>query len=213
MRPLILLRPEPGLSASATRAAALGLEVIGHPLFGIECLPPPTVRGMFDAVVVTSANAVRCGEQILRAFADVAAYAVGEATADALRAIGIEPAFTGSGGIEGLTLPEGRLLHLCGERHRPLEGEATSVPVYRAIPTTDSLPPLAGTVVAVHSPAAGERLDALAGAARHSAMIAAISPTAAAACGEGWLAVRSAPNPDDQSLLALAAGLCQSPSR
>jgi uroporphyrinogen-III synthase len=44
-------------------------------------------------------------------------------------------------------------------------------------------------------------------------LIAAISPTAAAACGEGWLAVQSAPNPDDQSLLALAAGLCQSPDR
>lgn len=215
MRRILLLRPEPGLSASAARAVALGLAVIRHPLFAIECLatssPPPS--GAFDAVVVTSANAVRCGARLLQAVAPLPAYAVGEATAASLRSIGIEPEATGSGGVRGLDLPEGRLLHLCGERHQPVGGDAVAYPVYRAVPVQAPLPPLGGLVIAVHSPAAGEQLDALAGDDRRSARVAAISPAAAAACGGGWLDVQSAPRPDDQSLLALAAGLCQSDPR
>ena len=36
MRKLLLLRPEPGLSASAERARAIGLDVIACPLFRVE---------------------------------------------------------------------------------------------------------------------------------------------------------------------------------
>ena len=62
MRKLLLLRPEPGLSASAERARALGLEVIACPLFAIEPVeweaPDPAD---YDALLLTSANAVRHG--------------------------------------------------------------------------------------------------------------------------------------------------------
>ncbi len=50
MRKLLLLRPEPGLSASAERARALGLEVIACPLFRVEPVEwqapiPPAMMG------------------------------------------------------------------------------------------------------------------------------------------------------------------------
>ncbi|HEY0629709.1 MAG TPA: uroporphyrinogen-III synthase, partial [Sphingomicrobium sp.] len=62
MRKLLLLRPEPGLSASAERARALGLEVICRPLFEVEPVewasPDPAA---YDGLLLTSANAVRHG--------------------------------------------------------------------------------------------------------------------------------------------------------
>ena len=36
MRKLLLLRPEPGLSASAERARSMGLDAIACPLFRVE---------------------------------------------------------------------------------------------------------------------------------------------------------------------------------
>ncbi len=213
MRTLVLLRPEPGLSASAARARALGLDVIEHALFTVEPVPATLPDGEFDAMVVTSANAVRCGGALLDRFHSLPAYAVGQATAAALREAGIEPSAVGTGGVEGLALPPGRLLHLCGETHKPLIGKVAAVPVYRMAPTDEPLPDLGGKVVAVHSPAAGARLDALAGRDRGRALVAAISPAAALSCGAGWAAIQSAAAPDDESLLALAAVLCQSLSQ
>lgn len=212
MRRLILLRPEPGLSASAARAEAMGLKVVRHALFAIEPIAATLPGGEFDALVLTSANAVAHGGDVLKAARHLPVYAVGEATAEAARAVGLRVAAVGRGGAEGLDLPVGRLLHLTGERHRALPGETVSVPVYRAVPAGDPLPDLAGAVVAVHSPAAGERLYALA-TARESTRIAAISTAAATACGAGWQQVQSATAPDEPSLLALAAALCQSAAR
>ena len=72
---------------------------------------------------------------------------------------------------------------------------------------------IAAAVLAVHSPAAGRRLGALAVAGRETATIAAISAAAAAACASGWQAVAVADRPDDAALLALAAALCKGDAR
>ena len=213
MKTLVLLRAEPGLSASAARAEALGLRVVTHPLFTVEPIPAMLPEGKFDALIITSANAIRCAGDLLDKVRHLPAYAVGEATATVMRDAGIDPVGVGGGSIERLHLPAGRLLHLCGELHKTLPGDATAVPVYRMVPTADPLPAIAGAVVAVHSPASGARLDGLAGPERASAMVAAISPTAGDACGTGWEGVHSAAAPDDESLLALAAALCQSAPR
>ena len=210
MRRLILLRPEPGLSASARRAEAIGLAVVRHPLFEVEPLPAELPDGPFDALVLTSANAVRYAGPLLRAVKNLPTYTVGTATAAAATNAALRVVAVGTGGVEGLQLPPGRLLHLCGESHKSLPGDVVAVPVYRTLPIGDPLPPLDGAVIAVHSPEAGSRLDALAGLDRSTAAIAAISPVAADACGQGWASVESASAPDDQSLLALAAALCQS---
>lgn len=211
MRPLVVLRPEPGATATAARAKALGLTVRRHPLFAAQAVDW-TLRGdSFDALLMTSANAVRLAG-LLPA---LPAHTVGEATAAAARAAGLEVTTVGDGGVEALLdrLPTGlRLLHLAGEaRILPAAPRQaiTSVTVYRMMPLA---PPAAtlleGAVALIHSPAAGRRLGELT-VKRERVRVAAISPAAAAACGAGWERCEAATEPDDGALLSLAAKLCE----
>ena len=218
MRTLLLLRPEPGLSASAERARSLGLDVITAPLFGVEPvvwrLPTPA---NYDALLLTSANAIRHGGDGLGQLKHLPVHAVGSATAEAARKAGFTIASVGEAGVAALldTLPADlALLHLAGQdRHDVATDRRIDVRiVYRSVAIAESrLPPFDGLVIAVHSPRAGARLVEFAGA-RPAAAIAAISAAAAAACGPGWLSVDIAAAPDDASLLALAARLCQNSS-
>jgi uroporphyrinogen-III synthase len=214
MRKLLLLRPEPGLSASADRARALGIEVICRPLFRVE----PSrwdVRDTaeYDGLLLTSANAVRHAGPGLERLMQLPVHAVGRSTAEAARIAGLQVKSIGDGNVEALLtrLPkELRLLHLAGENHKETAGRRIDRRiVYRAAVIPDPcLPPLQGLVVAVHSPRAGARLAELA-TDRRATKIAAISEAAAEECGTGWEKVEIAAKPDDNSLLALAAMLCQ----
>jgi uroporphyrinogen-III synthase len=214
MRKLLLLRPEPGLSASVERAAAMGLEVIACPLFRVEAVewavPDPED---YDALLLSSANAVRHGGLGLETLKHLPVHAVGPATATAARDAGFQVLSIGRGDLTDLRaeLPSSlRLLRLAGEDRRETpsrEAVDTSV-VYRSVPIeAPALPPLEGLVVAVHSPRAAHRLAELAGS-RDRTAIAAISAAAAEACGGGWEHVESAAKPEDSALLALAAMLC-----
>ena len=213
MRSLLLLRPEPGLTASADRARALGLDVLCCPLFRVEPLgwdvPEPT---HYDALLLTSANAVRHAGPMLARLASLPVHAVGQTTSAAAKDAGLRVETIGSENVSDLLAdlpPSLRLLHLAGEDHRP-DGDARIDRriTYRSMTIADpGLPPLDGLVVAVHSPRAGVRLSELAGQAR-TAQIAAISDAAAAACGNGWAGMAVAAEPNDKSLLALAASLC-----
>jgi uroporphyrinogen-III synthase len=213
VRRLLLLRPEPGLSASLERARALGLDVISCPLFRVEPLdwdaPDPA---NYDALLLTSANAVRRAGPKLAQLAKLPVLGVGEATAIAARDAGLKVETVGSGNVEDLlaTIPTSlRLLHLAGEDYRQVDDARIDRRiVYRAGAVLDpELPSLDELVIAVHSPRAGTRLAELSDD-RSSATIAAISDTAAAACGEGWDEVSISAEPNDKSLLALAASLC-----
>jgi uroporphyrinogen-III synthase len=216
MRRLVVLRPEPGASATVQRARAIGLDAVAVPLFEVEPVawevPDPRE---FDALLLTSANAVRHGGDGLERLRGLPVYAVGEATAAAARRAGFEIAATGAVGVDALlaSIPAGvRLLHLCGE-HRDAAVAAPAVPVYRSVelPPPDELRALEAQVVAVHSPRAGRRLAELvdrAGIDRATIRIAAISQAAAATAGDGWAMREAAETPDDAALLALAARLC-----
>lgn len=213
MRPLVLLRPEPGGSSSAARAMAMGLEVRLVPLFTIVPLawtaPDPA---QFDALVLTSANALRHAGAELQKLKALPVHAVGEATAALARAAGFTVASVGAGGSGDMDLPPGqRLLHLAGRNHGDT-GAASVIPVYEArqIDRPAGLDALRDCVIAVHSPRAGLRLAELV-ADRSSIAIAAISAAAAEACGVGWERIEVAPKPADDQLLALAARLCESP--
>ncbi len=224
MRRLVILRPEPGASATAERAWAMGLEPVAMPLFKVEPVdweaPDP---GSFDALLLTSANSVRHAGEGLRSLRQLPVYAVGEATAAAARQSGFDIDSTGEAGVErllGSIPPDFRLLHLCGE-HR-IEQQAsqaiTAVPVYRskALPMPEDLGAIEGQVAAVHSPRAGQRLGELAeqaGIDRSSVRIAAISQTAASAAGPGWERCEAAEAPGEAALLALAARLCDNPAQ
>jgi uroporphyrinogen-III synthase len=218
MKTLLLLRPEPGLSASAERARALGLDVLCCALFRVEPLdwtvPDPT---HYDALLLTSANAVRHAGPKLAMLASLPVHAVGQSTAAAAQGAGLNVKTVGCGNVSDLllALPASlRLLHLAGEDHHPnAEASIERRITYRSAPISDpNLPLLDGLVVAVHSARAGTRLSELA-EERGAAIIAAISDEAAAACGDGWAGITVAAEPNDKSLLALAAGLCHKSGR
>ena len=96
MRPIVVLRPEPGASETAARARQLGLDAIAIPLFRVEPLdwtvPDPSA---LDGLLLTSANAVRHSGRRLEELRGLPVYAVGQATAAAARRAGCEIAQTG----------------------------------------------------------------------------------------------------------------------
>ena len=220
MRPLVIVRPEPGASTTAAAAERAGLRPLVMPLFEIEPVEwqAPGTSG-WDGLLLTSANAARFGGDELGRLRDLPAYCVGESTATVARDAGFSIATVGKGGVDALLalLPGGlRLLHLCGtDRRQPDSPKQTisAVPVYRAseLPPPSSLPQLAGAVVAVHSPRSAARLGVVAdeaGLRRETIAIVAISGEAAAAAGDGWQSVSAAAEPTDSALLALASSLC-----
>lgn len=221
MRRLFILRAERGAAASLDRARAIGLDAVSVPLFGIEPVEwEAPDAASFDALLLTSANAVLHGGDRLAAYRGLEAYAVGEATAQAARDAGFDLAGTGDSGVErllGSIKPGLRLLHLAGEDRRVTgraSQEIVAVTVYRALelPPPGGLAELDGQVAAIHSPRAAKRLAVLVEAGRRSHIsLACISDCAAAAAGDGWEAKQGASGPNDEALLELAARLCEKP--
>ena len=213
MSQVVILRPEPGASATLARATAAGIDAVAIPLFAIapvEWVAP--AASDFDALLLTSANAVRHGGDQLAGLSALATYCVGEATAVAARDAGFAGAGAGAGDAAALVeqVPQGlRLLHLAGHDHRAMAG-VSAIIVYDSVivDPPPSLDALNGSVAMVHSPRAGARLAELV-EARGEISIAAISEAAAAACGNGWREVAAISAPGDGALLALAAALCQ----
>jgi uroporphyrinogen-III synthase len=222
--PLLVLRPQPGAEATAARARALGLAPVVAPLFAVRPIaaeaPPPDG---YDAVLLTSANAVRHGARLLAPFAALPVYAVGAATAAAARAAGLEPVRVGDAdgaALVAMMADDGiaAALHPCGRAHKTYPNAPVRLhhlPVYASEP----VPPPAGlfdapAVALVHSPRAARRLSALVRVeGRRRIAVAAISPAAATAAGTGWRDLAAAERPDDGALLALAAKLCQNGGR
>ena len=215
----MILRPEPGASATVTRARQMGLDPVSMPLFEVEPVGwTAPDAGSFDGLLLTSANAVRHGGEGLRGLRQLPVYTVGEATAAAAREAGFDVTASGESGVErllGSIATDLRLLHLCGEQR--VEARApqaiTAIAVYRsnALPAPGDLQRIEGQVAAVHSPRAGKRLAELATEAaieRSTVRIAAISEAAASAAGPGWERCEAAATPDEAALLALAARLC-----
>lgn len=222
---VLVLRPEPGATATAARARALGLAAVTAPLFTVRPVgwdaPDPAT---FDAVLLTSANAPRHAGPQLSAFLHLPCRAVGEATAAAACEAGFTDVTTGEGdGAAALAALAGRIFHPCGRDRVPLSHPRGTIErrvVYAAdaverlpIPARKAL--AAGAVVLLHSPRAAATFASLAdaaGLARHGVIAAAISDAAAAAFGGGWGRVAVAARPRDEALLELAAQLCQNMS-
>lgn len=225
MKPLFLLRPEPGWSISARTAQDMGLDVHGAPLFEIQPAeweaPAPED---FDGLLVGSANVFRHGGTQLERFTKLPVHAVGEATADAARAAGFLVGQTGRGGLQKLADKLAgramRLLRLAGEDRVALDlpdGITMETRVlYHAAPQAladeDAALLARGGVAALHSGAAavrlGAELDRL-GLARSVIDLAVIGPRVAELAGEGWRSIHIAAAPGDSELLALAHTLCQ----
>ncbi|KRB79694.1 uroporphyrinogen III synthase HEM4 [Sphingomonas sp. Root710] len=225
--PLLILRPEPGASMTAKRAFDEGWKPIVSPIFRIEPVAweaPPA--GDYDALFATSANAVRQAGKAATRYAAMPAYAVGDATARALKAAGFTDIRTGRGDAavmldaaaeNGVT----RALHLAGEDYRDVGHDAISIDrriVYRSAAlerlSEKALTALrdSGATVLLHSGRAAEQFAKLCDGARVSrrhVRIAALAPAVLAAAGPGWRGSIAATKPDDAALLAAAARLCQ----
>lgn len=121
MRRVLVTRPQPGAAATAARLAAMGFDPIVLPLTGIVATAP-AVAGPCDAVVATSANALRhAPADYLAALTGKRLYAVGAATADAARLAGFSDIVAAAGTAADLAdligrelAPGDRLLHLAG---------------------------------------------------------------------------------------------------
>lgn len=219
MKRVIVLRPEPGASATVERARARGLEALALPLFELRPVDwsPPETTGL-DGLLLTSANAVRCGGEALRALRGIPVYAVGAATANAARKAGFDVASVGEAGVERLLDsidPNLRLLHLAGAHRKCAPDTRQTIErltVYDSSALDNvSLDDTANGVALIHSPRAGQRFAELAKPARvdtSSITIAAISREAGEATGTGWREVAVAVSPTDEALLALTERLC-----
>lgn len=217
MRTLAVLRPEPGNATTCARIAAAGGTALTLPLFEVRPLvwtPPPAER--FDALVLTSANAVRHAGPALAIYRDLPVFAVGAGTAATAQAAGLTVTMTGdsdAGALAAQAYDRGvrAALHLAGRERAQIDlpGVTETIPVYASEPVTPSaaqLATLAGTVALIHSPRAGAALAALVSGPA-SIRIAAISAAALAAAGPGWADCKTADQPTDEALIAAALAL------
>lgn len=217
-RPVAVLRPEPGNSATCARLCDAGREAIALPLFHVVARPwDAPDPAQFDAMILTSANAVRHAGPLLHQYTALPAYAVGAQTARAAAAAGFGVAATGRDNAAALlAMAEAagvrRALHLGGAATTVTPGGivATSRTVYASNALDHSaatLTRLSGATALLHSARAAARLAELCAAHamdRSTIALAAISPAAAAAAGAGWAGIAIAAQPDDTSLIAAA---------
>jgi uroporphyrinogen-III synthase len=224
--PVVTIRPEPGCSATVATGRAAGLAIVGCPLFEIEPVSWSLPPGDFDGLLLGSANAVVHGGLLVDNLVHKPVYAVGEVTAEAARKRGFAVARVGRRGLQELvdSLAGERLhlLRLAGRERVPIkppEGIAVdTVVAYEsvALPLPESLAGRLreGALVLLHS-AAGSlhfaaECDRLA-VHRGDIRLAALSPRIAEAAGGGWAALRSAAEPNEAALLALACEMCHNP--
>jgi uroporphyrinogen-III synthase len=128
MRRVLVTRPEPGASYTARRLKAAGLDPIVLPLTETRAHPvgPADLQPAFDAVAVTSANAIRhAPSELIAVLADQRCFAVGGKTAEAARAAGFSKVSEGPGDAVRLAdqviseVGQGTIAYLCGRVRLP----------------------------------------------------------------------------------------------
>ncbi|MEP7129652.1 MAG: uroporphyrinogen-III synthase [Sphingomicrobium sp.] len=223
MRRVVVLRPEPGAAITVAKARQRGLDAVALSLFMVAPVSwSVSDAGDFDALLLTSANAVRHGGEGLAGLRKLPVHVVGDATAEAASAAGLLVASAGDSGVDALLSsmkPGLKLLHLCGENRKiPVNAshDILSIVVYRSDerPVSD-LDAATGSLALVHSPRAGARFAQLCDEARldrGAIAVVAISAAAGDAVGDGWEAIAVAERPSDDALLALAERLCNKPA-
>lgn len=221
---ILIIRPQPGANASANRAQAMGFETVVLPFFEVGPVPWTVPDpALFDALLISSANAIRHAGPALQALKMLPVYAVGERTASAAMSANLYVAAMGNAGIEATAaaaMAEGykRLLWLAGEERTTFtinEGaDVEAITVYAAQPvalTEEASATIAACpLVALHSARAAVAFsDFVDGRSlpRKNFVLAAFSPAIAKAAGGGWQAIAIAATPTDQELLSAIRAL------
>ena len=224
-RPILCIRPEPGLSGTIARGAEQGLTIIGIPLFEIEPLEWMLPEDEdFDGVLLGSANAIRHGGDQLKHLSHLPVYAVGETTAKLAQEAGFTVALAGKGGLQALldTLPARpiRLLRLAGQDNVPLSPASWQKIVDRVVyrSSARSAPDqlkarlAEGAIVLLHSARAAEHFTNECnrmGVDRSGIALAVLGTRIAEAAKGGWNEVAVAPAPTDAALLAMIQKMCK----
>ena len=190
----------------AERLRAGGFDVVAAPLIRVEAIEGPTIEAdRYDWILITSRNAV---EPLLRRLQGrpgrVAA--IGPGTAEALRALGIEPDLvaersTQEGLADELPNPPGRVLHAGAEGARDVlvrELGAELLPLYRTVELEVASFPDVDLVVLASASAA----RALAAVRTDLACVSIGPVTSAEARDEGLEVVAEAESHDLDGLVA-----------
>lgn len=216
-RAVLVLRPEPGAMQTIEKLRQSGVTAVALPLFVIQAVGwAVSDPAGYDALLLTSANAVRLAGEQLGKFAHLPCWCVGSMTATAARNAGLKVSRTGNGGVDQLLADATAAAHflwLTGREHHPAKPPAhvivTPAIVYAAAPSPVDPARLAGPAIALlHSARAAERLSTLA-PNRAVIEIVAISAHVASVAGDGWAAVHCANQPSDSEMVAMAVKLCQ----
>ena len=189
------------------------------PLFEVQPVVwhvPPV--GDYDALVLSSGNAVRHAGEGLQRLCGLPIFAVGAATAKAAEDAGLQIAFIGQTNVEALIAEarkagHHRLLWLAGEDRTVISGpEGVSLDirvVYKsaALPAPPNFCPAVSDadVVLLHSPRAARHFAKLCEAYdlnRSLIALAALSLQIAESAGSGWKQMMVAAEPNDASLLS-----------
>ncbi len=221
MTTVLVTRPEPGASKTAQKLVALGFDVHKLPLTKIVGLPFDVPSTAFDAVIITSPQAL---QKIPVHLLGLSLYAVGHASAAAAKLAGFDTVITGGGDVAQLNetictaLPAGaRLLYLCGKMRRPDLEDAladyalTTIETYDAQPIDHAdveLPPL-DLVLLTSVQSASQMAALVAGLDRHvtfeSTHFLCLSQRIAdCLAGVKPNHIHVTPKPDEDSLLILA---------
>jgi uroporphyrinogen-III synthase len=203
-------------------AQEYGLATIIAPMFEIVPLDwTPPEPEQFDAILLTSSNALLHGGEGLNKYLHLPAFAVGEQTAMAARNTGFQITATGNGGID-ILLPSisstntKKLLWLHGLHHSkfmtPDHISVTGLAVYEnrahPLPAMLSTNTMDGIAILLHSARAAKHFATEADAAgliRNNIILCAISKKVALAAGMGWRKVIIANQPDDVHMLSSIA--------
>jgi uroporphyrinogen-III synthase len=124
---ILITRPEPRASRTKAALETAGRTGLAAPLFTIMAMPGPRPTGHFAALIVTSVNgAAGLSPASADLSADMPVFAVGDATAEAVRAGGFANVQSASGDNRALArlvlsqvAPKVRLLLATGEDHKP----------------------------------------------------------------------------------------------
>jgi uroporphyrinogen-III synthase len=175
MTRVLVTRPEPGATRTLNALIARGIDAIAIPLTEISPLAFEAPPGGFDALIITSQNAIIHGASLLSGYISKPVFAVGNRTAEILRGRGHLQVFWAETAQQMLpliiTCAPKSLLYICGQTRRTeLETALTkanihvhAVEVYSAPQTPDVSAKLvvffsasSNPIILFHAPSAAE---------------------------------------------------------
>ncbi|HEY8964055.1 MAG TPA: uroporphyrinogen-III synthase [Alphaproteobacteria bacterium] len=172
MTRIIVTRSDPGGENFAERLRHQKYDAVSMPILQAEATlnPPPMSLSQMDGYIVTSVHALDFAD-VPDALKKKPLFTVGAATANHAMAMGWTNIKPGPGDVQQLadSLPDKKLLHICGEDVVPGTREALKTPywtVYRTVPTgvhngllEDIFKTAGRAIITLHSPRAAAILQ------------------------------------------------------